>query len=175
MIDEPDRAEPRFPAFLEPAVAERIEVMFDGLGIGIHDLVICGGARGADILFAESAHRRKAAVELHLALPPAEFEQTSVALPRSIWTARFRYLVERYLASTITEGGVPRDEANEGPFSTVNNRLFARAKALCPPASLSVALVWDEQPAGRRGGTEDVAQVATSLGVEPLIVNPLHL
>ena len=85
LIDSVDRAAPRFPPCLEPIVANEIETMLDRWAIGPLDLVLNGAARGADILFAESAHRRGAGLEFVLASLPDQFERTSVALPRSIW------------------------------------------------------------------------------------------
>jgi hypothetical protein len=114
MIDTVDRLSPRFPPCLEPAVAREIEVVLDGWDIGPEDLLLLGGARGSDILFAESGHRRGSHVEIILASPPDVFEQTSVALPRSIWSQRFRYLLEHH-SYTITQadggGGAPNEFA----------------------------------------------------------------
>src|SRR5688572_26721320 len=96
MIDAPGRSEPRFPAELEPAVAAEIERVLDEWHIGPGDLLLNGGARGADILFAESAHRRGCDVEFILARPVPDFERSSVDLPRSIWAPRFRYLLAHH-------------------------------------------------------------------------------
>jgi hypothetical protein len=171
-IDEPDRAEPRFPPALEPVVAAEIEAVLDGWGIGPGDLVLNGGARGADILFAESAHRRGADVELILASPPAEFEQTSVALPRSIWVPRFRFLRQQHGWAISARDPANRDE---GRYARVNDDLIRRATELAPPAELRVALVWDGQRADGPGGTSDFAALAERLGAPLAVIDPTRL
>ena len=172
MIDAVDRPSPRFPACLEPAVAHEIEAVLDGWDIGPEDLLLLGGARGSDILFAESGHRRGSHIEIILASPPDVFEQTSVALPRSIWSQRFRYLLERhpYTVSQADGGdGLPNE------FARANQEMIRRARELAPPAKLRVALVWDEQPAGGPGGTGEFAELAVALDVPLAIINPIKL
>jgi hypothetical protein len=172
MIDAPDRSDPRFPASLEPVVASEIERVLDHWGVGAGDLLLNGGARGADILFAESALRRGCDVELVLASEPEQFEQTSVALPRTIWVPRFRYLLSRF-PSRVSDPAAHEGAPNE--FARANADLNRRAEALAPPARLHIALVWDEQPAGGPGGTGDFADAARRLHAELAIVNPLKL
>jgi hypothetical protein len=172
MIDLPDRSHPRFPPSLEPAVAASIERAFDDWGIDRRDLVVSGGARGADILFAESAHRRGAALELILASDPDDFERSSVALPHSIWSQRFRYLIGKYSYQVPARDA--DNESSEG-FDEVNREMFRRARTLCPPSLPCVALVWDEQPAGGPGGTGEFAVQATALGAEIVLINPVKL
>jgi len=172
MIDTVDRASPRFPPRLEPAVAEAIEAVLDGWDIGPADLLLLSGARGSDILFAESGHRRGAHVEIILASAPEEFEQTSVALPRSIWPQRFRYLLAHHPCTVSMPAGAD-GEPNE--FARANQALLRRAEELVPPAELCVGLVWDEQPAGGPGGTGEFASLAASLDAPLAIINPAKL
>lgn len=172
MIDTVDRASPRFPPRLEPAVAEAIEAVLDGWDIGPADLLLLSGARGSDILFAESGHRRGAHVEIILASAPEEFEQTSVALPRSIWPQRFRYLLAHHPCTVSMPAGAD-GEPNE--FARANQALLRRAEELVPPAELCVGLVWDEQPAGGPGGTGEFAGLAASLDAPLAIINPAKL
>jgi hypothetical protein len=173
MIDTPDRATPRFPPYLEPAVAARIERVLEGWGIAAGDLVVNGGARGADILFAESAERRSASVEIVLASPPDEFEQTSVALPNSIWSQRFRHILRRH--SYVVARRHPDDDPSLNEFAIANAAMIRRVEALSPPAKLHVALVWDEQPAGGPGGTGELAELARRLHAPLAVINPTQL
>lgn len=172
MIDAVDRPSPRFPACLEPAVAREIEAVLDGWDIGPEDLLLLGGARGSDILFAESGHRRGSHVEIILACPPDVFEQTSVTLPHSIWSQRFRYLLEHHPYTVSQADG---DDGAPDDFARANQELIRRAKELAPPAELRVALVWDEQPAGGPGGTGEFAELAMALGIPLAIINPIKL
>jgi len=172
MIDTADRPSPRFPPCLEPAVAHEIEAVLDGWDIGPADLLLLSGARGSDILFAESGHRRGSHVEIILASPPEVFEQTSVALPRSIWSQRFRYLLAHHPYS-VSQADGQDGEPNE--FARANRALLRRAEELAPTAELYVALVWDEQPAGGPGGTGEFAELAMALDVPLAIINPTKL
>jgi hypothetical protein len=171
MIDSPDRPSRRFPPALEPAVAAEIERVFDEWRIGPGDLVLDGGARGADILFSESAARRGAAVEIVLASPAREFERTSVELPRSIWVERFRDLLAHHRAWVAG----PEDGDPDDPFARANARLIRRALELAPPARLHVALVWDGRPAGGPGGTGDFAALARDLDAPLAVIDPTSL
>jgi hypothetical protein len=172
MIDTVDRASPRFPPRLEPAVAEAIEAVLDGWDIGPADLLLLSGARGSDILFAESGHRRGAHVEIILASAPEVFEQTSVALPRSIWPQRFRYLLAHHPCTVSMPAG---EDGEPNEFARANQALLRRAEELVPPAELCVGLVWDEQPAGGPGGTGEFASLAASLDAPLAIINPAKL
>jgi hypothetical protein len=172
MIDTPERVPPRFPAAIEPAVASEIETLFDRWDVGPGDLVINGCARGADILFAESAQRRGAAIEFILALPPEAFEKTSVFLPRTIWTQRYRYLLANHPFSVASSGPV---EGEDRAFALANDKLFERAHQLCPPAEMFVALIWDKKPTGGQGGTGEVADRAARDGRAVAIIDPTAL
>ena len=173
MIDAPDRAAPRFPPDLEPLVAAHIEAVLDQWGIGPGDLVINGGARGADILFAESGDRRGADVEIILASPPDDFEKTSVALPASIWAQRFRHLLRCHPYHVATRRDEDHPSLNE--YAVANAEMFRRVEALAPPAKLHIALVWDEQPAGGPGGTGEFADLAQRFHAPLAIINPTLL
>jgi hypothetical protein len=173
MVDGPDRPMPRFPPCLEPAVAQEIEAVLDRWDIGPGDLMLMSGARGSDILFAESGHRRDASLEIILASPPDEFEQTSVSLPRSIWSQRFRYLLRQHSYWVSQQNDNNSAAVNE--FARANADLLRRAMELAPPAELRIALVWDEQPAGGPGGTGDFAELAAQLNVPLAIINPTRL
>jgi hypothetical protein len=172
MIDTPDRSTPRFPPELEPVVAAQIEEVLDNWDVGPGDLLLSGGARGADILFAESAHRRSSDVELILALPVDSFEQASVVLPSSIWRQRFRYLLAHHHHHVSPDDG-HGSSLNE--FARANADLLRRAHDLAPPAELYVALVWDEQEPGGEGGTGDFARLAAELKAPLAVINPAKL
>lgn len=172
MIDLPDRPTPRFPAALEPVVTDRIAAMFASWRIGPGDLVINGGACGADILFAECAERRGAAVELVLASPPVHFVETSVARPTGRWVERFHALLARHPHQVIG-AAAPGDERNE--FERVNAVIIERARRLAPPATLRIGLVWDEKQAPGNGGTGDFADLARDLDCSLAVVNPTLL
>jgi len=179
MIDKPDRPEERFPSRKEAAVRERIAKQLEVWDVGASDLVICGGARGADILFAELCADRGAEVWLFLALPEAEFLEESVRLADSEWESRFFALRDRESVKTFQQV----DRLKSPPKGTsvfARNNLWmintARVEAN-DPKNLYAVLVWDEKATGDGpGGTSDFAARVKQLGgrLAP-IINPTKL
>ena len=183
MIDAPDRVErglgERFPPRKEGAVRDLIGVQLEKWQVGAGDLAICGGARGADILFAELCAERGAEVWLFLALPDGEFLDASVRLPGSDWEQRFFALRDRANVKTFLQS----DRLKAAPKGTsvyARNNLWmintARVEADAPK-NLHALLVWDEQPTGDGpGGTSDFQSRVKSLGgrlADP--INPTKL
>jgi tetratricopeptide (TPR) repeat protein len=178
MIDAPDRQDERFPPRKEDVVKERIAAQLETWNIGAGDLAICGGARGADMLFAELCARRGAEVWLLLALPEAEFLEKSVRLPESSWEQRYFDLQAQPGVKTF----VQRDRLKSPPKGTsvfARNNLWmvntARVE-VNEPRNLHALLVWDEKTAGDGpGGTADCAARVKSLGGRTAIINPTRL
>jgi hypothetical protein len=121
LVDAPDRPEPRFPPSRVPWVASRVREAFEDWHVGSGTTIICGGARGADIIAAEVGHIRGAHVMLCLALPPAEFERQSVDLPGTDWGERFRRLLS---VAEVQELPTSAGDAGE---PTIGDQVFARA------------------------------------------------
>ncbi len=92
MIDAAGRAQPRFPARIEPAVAAAIEqaIAAEELGFGY-----CSAACGADILFAERMLARGAEVDIVLPFRREDFVRTSVAFAGAGWVERFDRVLAR--------------------------------------------------------------------------------
>jgi hypothetical protein len=179
MIDSPERKEERFPPSKEGAVRERIAKQLETWSIGAGDLAICGGARGADLLFGELCADRGAEVWLYLALPEAEFLEASVRLANSDWEERYFKLRDREGVKVFIQS----DRLKSPPKGTsvfARNNLWmintARVEAN-DPKNLYAVLVWDEKPTGDGpGGTSDFAARVKKLGgrLAP-IINPTKL
>ena len=182
MIDAPDRPSPRFPPEKEAPVRERIAAVLDAWGVGEDDLAICGGARGADILFAEACLERRMHVRLSIPTPQPEFLAASVRLDGTDWEDRFFALQDScesvYQAERL--GAAPHGMS----VYARNNRWIintALAEADADPSGrsgqrLHALLVWDERPTGDGpGGTSDFAAAVTRLGGRLRIVNPTRL
>lgn len=90
MIDAPDRKTPRFPASKAESVRAEIARQLAEWGIGADDLAICGGACGADILFAEECLKRGAQLRLFLSQEVDEFVRDSVQNGGAEWVQRFQ-------------------------------------------------------------------------------------
>ena len=183
MIDLPDRVAKglgeRFPAGKEGVVRDCIARQLEHWGVGAGDLAISGGARGADLLFAEICAERGAEVWLYLALPEAEFLETSVRLPNSDWEERYFKIRDRDGVKVFLQSDRLKSPPKAASVYARNNLWMintARVEAN-DPKNLYALLVWDEQPSGDGpGGTSDFAARVKQLGghLGP-IINPTKL
>jgi uncharacterized protein len=164
MIDAPDRKEPRFPPSQVERVSRELDEAFDAWGVGPGTTILCGGARGADILAGEAGLRRGAAIYVCLALPADEFERCSVVLPGSDWATRFRSLLER---AEVEVAAGSDDTSTDGAdvFERANARLvdLANSRTDRPYA----ALVWDGKRGDGPGGTADLVRRLGFSGPDP--------
>ncbi|GAA1696336.1 hypothetical protein GCM10009733_109730 [Nonomuraea maheshkhaliensis] len=155
LVDHPGRVPPRFPQHRVEAVTAAMGAVLDEWEVGPGTTVICGGARGADLIGAGLALSRGAAVRLRLALPPAEFARRSVDLPGTDWHARFEEVRARSEVEVLPAGAAVGDEV----FAQVNAWMAEEAYGLDERPRLIV--VWDGKPGDGPGGTADlVAQLA---------------
>jgi hypothetical protein len=149
LIDPPDHPSPRFPADQIDRVTSRIRESLSDWNVGPGTTVICGGARGSDLIVAEEAMVRGATCIISLALPVREFEQRSVHLPGTDWIERFR----RVLANADVRD--PIDRAAD-PFEATNTAMVDVALQLDQrPHAL---LVWDGKQGRGVGGTSDLVR-----------------
>lgn len=180
MIDKPDRATSRFPTAKENAVRAEIARQLDDWKIGKKDLALCGGARGADILFGEECLARGACLRLLLALPEPEFIEASVRLPNGEgnWVDRFRTLLKKCGAVANQDDRLGPAPNREEVFARTNLWILntARVQGGHTGRSLYALLVWDENPQGDGiGGTSDFARRVTQLGADIRVINPTRL
>jgi tetratricopeptide (TPR) repeat protein len=180
MIDRPDRSQPRFPREKETAVRVEIARHLDAWKISTEDLALCGGARGADIIFGEECLARKARVRLLLPLPEPEFIEESVRLPQGDgnWVERFRVLLERCDAVVYQDQRLGDPPNRKEVFSRNNLWILntARVQGGHTGRSLYALLVWDENPKGDGiGGTSDFVRRVAQLGADYRIINPTKM
>lgn len=97
-IDEPNRAEPRFPADKEALAAEKIGQTLDQFGAGAEDIAYCQAASGGDLLFLEACQKRGVRCQVLLPFPQPEFIAASIrpSTDGERWTERF-YDVDKRL------------------------------------------------------------------------------
>jgi hypothetical protein len=170
LIDAPDRSEARFPPEAEAAVTAQVRELLERWSIGSGDLVLTGGARGADLIVAEQALERGAAVTLLLAFPPEEFVQRSVALPGSDWSARFE--VVRSRATTLVATDVLGPPGEQGPYVRTNRWLLDYAQALRAQPPVRAIAVWDRRTGDGAGGTADFVAQARRRQLDVAVVYP---
>jgi hypothetical protein len=176
LIDAPERKTPRFPKEKEAPVQERIEESLNKWNIEERDLAICGGSRGADIMFAEACVKRKAEVWLCISLEENEFLKQSVRLPNTNWEERFFALKNNPTVKTFYQHELPNAPLKDmSPFERANEWMINTAEAEAKhPDDLFAILIWDEQTSGDGpGGTADFAAKVKRLGAHLTIINPL--
>jgi hypothetical protein len=175
MIDAPDRKTPRFPASKANAVRAEIARQLEYWNTQPNDLAICGGASGADILFAEECLQRGAKLRLLLAQKEDEFVRDSVEPAGPEWMRRFRALRDKAdlaILPPAADGGRDLSIYERNNIWIIET---ARHEAV-NPASIHALLVWDEQPTGDGpGGTSDFVKKVRDLGGVIAIINPTKL
>lgn len=169
MIDRPDRATPRFPSELEPAVAKEIRAKIDMLKPGFG---FASAACGSDILFLEAMLDTGAEISVVLPYGREEFVRDSVDfIPGSNWPGRFDHVLERaarvIIASTqrLEIGGVAYEFCNQLLLGLASIRAAQLDTTMIPLA------VWDGTSGDGPGGTATVVENWRSLGHKPEIVD----
>ncbi|HVM02711.1 MAG TPA: hypothetical protein VM263_08570 [Acidimicrobiales bacterium] len=171
MVDVAGRSPPRFPASDEEAVTRAVGEALDRWGVSRGTLLVCGGARGADIIAAEQALARGAAAWLLVALPEEAFLATSVELPGSDWAERYRAL-RRRCPTWFQPDELPPAAPGEDVFERNNDWCLEVAGAQAPPGGLRVLAVWDRSGGDGRGGTADLVERARRAGATVEVIGP---
>jgi class 3 adenylate cyclase/tetratricopeptide (TPR) repeat protein len=151
LIDRPDRAYPRFPAWLEPIVRAAIRDSLQSIDAGFgYSSAGCGG----DILFLETLQELNG--EPHIVLPydRDQFKQDSVDIvPGADWPARF----ERLLSSAKEVVTASEERMAEGGMSYEYGFLMLDGTAGVRADELDTDLVclaaWDGGAGDGPGGT----------------------
>ncbi len=173
MVDAPGRPVPRFPPEAEPRIAAAVDATLEQWKVGPGSVVLTQGARGTDIIVAESALRKGAQVKLLLALSPREFEARSVFLPESRWSERFQLLLDRCEVTVQAEAiGTPPE--GESPFARNNRWVLDQGARLAEQENVpfQALVLWDQSEADGAGGTADFAAMATERGADLQVINP---
>ncbi|MFN0058365.1 MAG: hypothetical protein ACKVX7_07895 [Planctomycetota bacterium] len=175
MIDRPERATPRFPASKELPVRARLQQHLDDWKVGDGDLAICGGARGADLLFAELCLERGAELRICLPTDEAEFLTRSVRLKDSDWENRFFAAAKRAKIVRQAECLGPAPE-NLNAYRRHNAWMRNMARIEANWGEIYALLVWDEIDGGDSpGGTAHFAREVERLGGRQVVINPTKI
>ncbi len=156
MIDQPNRAKPRFPddeqyvAAVRQAIATKLEELHPVIGY-------CQGACGADLIFAEEMLKREAEVHLVLPFDKDDFYITSVDFgcdARSDWRQRFDAVFARSTHHFATEELYLGDDTLF-VFANKFKAGLAIAHARRLGVDLVALVVLDSQSQMLQGGTAD--------------------
>jgi tetratricopeptide (TPR) repeat protein len=156
MIDEPDRATPRFPAEKESVAAQKIAEALGHLGAGPEDLALTQGACGGDLLFTEACHQRGVKIQWLQPYREPEFIQNSVVQSGDAW--RNRYLDSRAKLSFPLRnapeslGETPKNAALGYPYVRCNLWLLYTALSWGVDKVCFICL-WNGTDDGKPGGT----------------------
>lgn len=181
MIDQPNRKEPRFPFYKEAVIRQQIAQQLSIWGIGTGDLAICGGAQGADLLFAECCVALGAQVFLLIALPEDEFFRRSVHLEGADWESRYFEVakkpnVSKFFQEDFLKNFSPELNGIDNVFARNNLWMFQTALAVVKMGELFAILIWDEKATGDGpGGTSDFADRVRASEGEVAVINPTKL
>lgn len=175
-VDGPGRKSPRFPPGKETPVRAALARQLDAWGVGAGDLAICGGANGADILFAEICRDRGASLLLLLPFAPERFVQESVELPGTSWTARFRTLAgDGRCEVRVQEERLGPLPPGADPFERNNDWILSTGLDAAKPGKPRALLVWNGQPGDGPGGTAAFHDAAVRLGLPVVVIDPSTL
>ena len=177
LIDKPGRPTPRFPPEKENAIAQAIAEQLEKWKPVQGDLAICGGARGSDILFAESCLKNGIEIWLFVAKPEEEFLKGSVRLPNTNWEERYFSIRGNSSVKTFFQRPLEHSANDMNAFARANLWMIETAKTeVSVPDKLYALLVWDEKLSGDGpGGTSDFAAKIKSSGGHLKIINPSKL
>jgi hypothetical protein len=167
MIDAPDRAAPRFPAAIEPAVAVAIREQLARMHLPV---VYTSAACGADLIFIEAALEIGAEVNVILPFDREDFVQTSVAPGGGGWTNRFHDALSRAtrIIMATEERYLDDDVLFEHAAMLLEGLCVLRAAQL--ETSPSLLCVVDAAAPGRVGGTRaSNERWARNVGVPEII------
>ena len=175
MTDSPTRPTARFPEHAVPAVARRIERSLLGWRLGAGDLLISGGARGADLIATSVARRLGATVWMLLAEQPDEFERHSVAGSTETWIDEFRASVAD--TPTWVLGDVHRRNESCGGkpdavYVATNEWMLDVATRQAGGAPVRVLAVWDGLDGTGPGGAAHMVDAARRAGADVTIIDP---
>ena len=175
MIDSSRRRSPRFPPKKEEPVRKKMRAQLEKWGLGERDLAIAGGARGADIIFAELCLARGLTVKQLLPLDEEDFLEESVRLPDSDWEERFFSLAQTCETAYQPDRLGPLSDTMS-VFERNNLWCLNTARVEADRGRLHAIVVWDEKPTGDGpGGTSHFAKEVKRLGARLTIVNPTKL
>ncbi len=169
MIDRPNRATPRFPAQLEPAVRDAIRqrLVKHEAGLGY-----ASAACGSDILFLEAVLELKGKAYIVLPYEQEKFKKDSVEIANDPqWVARFEQVMSK-ASDVLLASEQPIDEgALSFEYTNLLLHGLASIRAERFETELVPIAVWDGKPGDGRGGTASVVERWRELGYDIELIN----
>jgi hypothetical protein len=151
MVDVPQRATPRFPAALVPAVSTALR---ERLATMRTPIVFTSAACGADLLFIEAALEQRAEVNIVLPFDRDDFVRTSVAVGGDEWVSRFDAALARAHRVIMATEEAYLDDDVLFEHTAVLVEGFAMLRAAQLQTVPSLLCVVDPEGGSATGGTQ---------------------
>ncbi|MBM2811860.1 MAG: uncharacterized protein HW416_2619 [Chloroflexi bacterium] len=173
MIDGPDRAQPRFPASIEPAIAAAIRRQIEPLGAAIG---FSSAACGSDLLFLEAVLDLGGEVNVILPYDLDQFEIDSVSgMPSGNWQARFRRVLGKAARVVVASDRCKTPSPSIYSYGNLLIRGLAAVRATQLDTELRAMAVWDRGPADGPGGTAALVHEWQDSQVSLDIIDPREM
>ena len=163
MIDAPGRAQPRFPAALEPEVRASIRAKLTQLAPAA---VYGSAACGADLLCLEAARDMGCETHVVLPFPAAEFRAASVDYAGADWGGRFERALAAADSVTIASDHHARGSAATFEYANLILTGMARLRGRVLETPVRALAVRDPRAPGARGGTASIVSLWERHGLE---------
>lgn len=163
-IDSPSRQKPRFPAGKESVARDEIRrrVVAEKEATQGPLLGIAGAADGGDILFLETCLDLGIPIRVALALPPDAFINESV---QPAWVSRFWKVAGNQPDILSQTKDLPLWLAPKAQYNFwERNNHWLIGHALAAATAVTLIALWDGDKGDGAGGTQHMAQVASSYG-----------
>lgn len=166
MTDAAGRLAPRFPEASVGRVRKEIARQLQRWNVGADDVLICGGARGSDLIAAEEGLVLGASIRLCLALPREEFVSRSVEFAGTDWLERFESVESR---SEMRQ--LDADPRAADVFILANQWMLDQALALDASDRYALIVCDGREPDGV-GGTAHMASIVASHHLPMYTIDP---
>lgn len=169
MVDQPHRAQPRFPSQLERAVHDAIRQSLQKLGARLgYASVACG----SDILFLEAILEVNGSAHVVLPYEKKRFIKESVdIIPGAGWGPRCERLLQQ--AATVVTASEGRLEGGSVSYEYANLLLYGLASIRAEQfeTELVPVAVWDGRPGDGPGGTASTVARWKELGHNVIVID----
>jgi hypothetical protein len=171
MTDTPDRATPRFPESEVSRVRTDVAAVFRSWNLGAGDLLICGAARGGDLIAATAARSLNATVWALLAHPAQQFVTDSVEGGDPAWAEEYWGLLQHAPSWDLTDIAPIADRTDV--YAATNEWILATANHQAHGTAPNLIAIWDGTDAGGTGGTAHMVAEAKQHNATIKVINPL--
>jgi hypothetical protein len=173
MTDAPDRATPRFPESEVRRVRDEVDAVFCSWDLGADDLLICGAARGGDLIAATAARSLGATVWALLAHPAEKFVTDSVEGGDPAWVKEFWGLLQHTPSWDLTDIATFADRTDV--YAATNEWMLATATHQAQGTAPNLIAIWDRTDASGTGGTAHMVAETKQHNATIDVINPLPI